>query len=1531
MDERESSVASSADFYESEPQPATTAPAAHGDMAVAKRKAEDESSAHDKKRKLGSPSKFISSDLRWTAGLPPAVWQHIFLSCSLKDLGRLMQVNRSFLLYLTDVHNVSMSKADATCLRLLKSESVWASARNAHSPKPPKPLPGFTERQTWQLAWLKKCQFCNKASSFTPGEKIWRRGPGSSGVRTIWPFGIRSCGPCLMEQCQTETSLLFSTASALRPALPFTLITKDKHYIPAHHLQTTTTPPEVEIGKYYSKKHVEDITQDLNDALSLGPAAAEEWSKGLDAKGKERMKVAENWERWETRDQQEQQRQATAVLSDATRLHKEASQSPPRQPPSPIIHTPVPVGKYTSYVSCAAKNIGVVRQLNTTSSLPNLTAAAPSSQYAHSRPPTVPPQVFTPQPGQSGSTQPSHQRNLHDANEAKASRKTDIERRCQQMNPPIPPNILRHMDSFKAALQISQPMTDYAWTVLEPRLLAQLPAAQQAEANHVSHAASLSTKSADRRFQDVNSKEAKEAMDREWEDLQRPIRDKLSAIADDFINQDWDHGKALTFESCPKFAADLLMHVRRNYKEDTKMEHGASPLQHNGFTNEAESKPKLVLENMKWVYDNKIKPLTEQFRKDLFFCNGQDCESSMRPYGFEGVVQHFGAKHTHAFSSGNIVVAWREAEWPEETPFHPDPLAVQPFHQGHPSTSSGYTGHFGGYSRAGTVTPHMLPHMPQASPGPYGYGGHYNGPFLPPQAPGAPLTGYEYVQPYNNPVDSYAFGPMAPPGYASQMGTGSYMPSPAMINPGVAPPPPAMPPPPGQSLPGAIPDVAENAGHSTSLYDKHVSTVIELSQDIWKQTSGIKDMPNSLRIYVLIHRVISNFQVEFNHEPNLAHFIDAFSNHEIPKALKLAPGLSCKTCQADLSHQLTGAHYAKPIERKTYTLSNLLSHFKIQHLAPQPYATGYGQQNAQLDWKEDMIELPSERFISGFLHAPGMDDEKLLMIARVFPSLFPMPLPKIGVIDNNSLASPPLSGSKDVPDTSESIGDTLDKSGPASTASGPVASPGISKPAEEEPCERPSAAPAQASEDPSSGRRQTSYRDSPPGERRQRVYTEPRYYISRDDDDYSRPREYVEYAPSPRIVHSGPAYGEYTGRRTVFREQERIYGPPPEEVVYARPRDGSHGREYSSYSRQARYYDDEDQPAEYRFVREAHSRDGAPARGQSAADRFLDDFVPGQSSGNDAVPPLPAQQQEAQDPVIAPDAPDGVRFASPPPTGANAARELDLAPRALAPPHPRAPSTVSNGSRYEEYHPNARYIPAPDSGGLPRRPGPHRRRDRPHEHRMPSRYYRYMSVARDEPYGRGPSMSRSQSRRYEEQRRRIDQQETPQPNAEFEYEPAYSRDHSVDHAPPEERFYSRPAAREYVSVQDRYPYSPPRGFRYDEQRGPQSVYVDEYGQEVVRVRGEPRHSRGPYMSYPQPARYEPERYEYVPVPYERPPPQRYNSRGEFVYYEERERERDRTLPRRPAPAPEVEPEPYEQPGPDIKVESAPVPMPPDGP
>ena len=81
--------------------------------------------------------------------------------------------------------------------------------------------------------------------------------------------------------------------------------------------------------------------------------------------------------------------------------------------------------------------------------------------------------------------QPRTERNIKDVNEAKAARRAEIERRCAAMDPPLLPSVLRHMDSFQAAMQISQPMTDQAWEILRPRLLSQLPLAGRREKEQV--------------------------------------------------------------------------------------------------------------------------------------------------------------------------------------------------------------------------------------------------------------------------------------------------------------------------------------------------------------------------------------------------------------------------------------------------------------------------------------------------------------------------------------------------------------------------------------------------------------------------------------------------------------------------------------------------------------------------------------------------------------------------------------------------------------------------------------------------------------------------------------------------------------------------------------------------------------------------------------------------------------------------------------------------------------------------------------
>ena len=54
----------------------------------------------------------------------------------------------------------------------------------------------------------------------------------------------------------------------------------------------------------------------------------------------------------------------------------------------------------------------------------------------------------------------------------KAERRAEIERRAAWLTPPITPEVLAHMASFKAAVQIPSSLDDHAWESLMPRLLA---------------------------------------------------------------------------------------------------------------------------------------------------------------------------------------------------------------------------------------------------------------------------------------------------------------------------------------------------------------------------------------------------------------------------------------------------------------------------------------------------------------------------------------------------------------------------------------------------------------------------------------------------------------------------------------------------------------------------------------------------------------------------------------------------------------------------------------------------------------------------------------------------------------------------------------------------------------------------------------------------------------------------------------------------------------------------------------------------
>lgn len=53
------------------------------------------------------------------------------------------------------------------------------------------------------------------------------------------------------------------------------------------------------MSKWFYREHVQDINRQFEDVRALGPAAGEEWLKGLEDMGRRRMADAERWERCE--------------------------------------------------------------------------------------------------------------------------------------------------------------------------------------------------------------------------------------------------------------------------------------------------------------------------------------------------------------------------------------------------------------------------------------------------------------------------------------------------------------------------------------------------------------------------------------------------------------------------------------------------------------------------------------------------------------------------------------------------------------------------------------------------------------------------------------------------------------------------------------------------------------------------------------------------------------------------------------------------------------------------------------------------------------------------------------------------------------------------------------------------------------------------------------------------------------------------------------------------------------------------------
>lgn len=133
--------------------------------------------------------------------VPDSVLQRMFMLLPPAMLFRCNRVCRRFKHVLEEYKNVPVrgrSRRDPAA-HLVDSEVVWISSRRLTYPFLPRPLPGFSEAQMLRLVTQQTCQNCKTRFPHVKATHALNGGPGTHGVRTIWPFRLAVCGRCLLQ------------------------------------------------------------------------------------------------------------------------------------------------------------------------------------------------------------------------------------------------------------------------------------------------------------------------------------------------------------------------------------------------------------------------------------------------------------------------------------------------------------------------------------------------------------------------------------------------------------------------------------------------------------------------------------------------------------------------------------------------------------------------------------------------------------------------------------------------------------------------------------------------------------------------------------------------------------------------------------------------------------------------------------------------------------------------------------------------------------------------------------------------------------------------------------------------------------------------------------------------------------------------------------------------------------------------------------------------------------------------------------
>lgn len=433
-------------------------------------------------------------------------------------------------------------------------------------------------------------------------------------------------------------------------------LSQENHVVPPHVLVSTTSLSHAQPIKVFWNEQIENIKSAFEDAKGLGPTAAEEWIKGLGPEGKRCLAEVARWEKWHIAGGvYEMHRLSPRVCVQTAANNQELTR---RSPDSGRLA--ITANKSVEMKPAKARTNGEHRE-----DLPVHHDCLPASGLAD-----LPAQENA--PVESAQTTSIEDMTVSDckskptseeAEILKAARRGEIERRAKTLKPPILPNVLAHMLAFHEALQSTKPLNAKAWQVLRPRFLLQRKEAEIKERELQANKRKKRKKKKPKHLKKiVSSTHSSEGVlvaadphgprgvaigtNADWDQAQGLLRGQISEFADEIIQNEW-RIKTVTEENAPQFAADILLYVRNKFYAKIANDIKADKALGKRLITEPPEGPwtqMLTLEDMKWVFDEKIKPYTNAVRKNVFRCNG--CARSTKFYKLYGVLWHYASNHT---------------------------------------------------------------------------------------------------------------------------------------------------------------------------------------------------------------------------------------------------------------------------------------------------------------------------------------------------------------------------------------------------------------------------------------------------------------------------------------------------------------------------------------------------------------------------------------------------------------------------------------------------------------------------------------------------------------------------------------------------------------------------------------------------------------------------------------------------------------------------------------------------------------------